>query len=333
MLVLFDFSECLRGLSSEDAMGGWKKEGGWKTSRMTPLPKRALDPPRTVRFPPPSGVSALFFLYKNPRQSRPEAPFGGVQEYSGERVLWYVLSFKERSLQCEFWPQNSQILIWILLWIFGWIFSSCFFPRKKAQKNQKIPYKILLGNWVGKFPLGFLQKPFLDKPPKRLFLRLFCGFGGNCTKVSKRVVWRSAKKPPKILKNVKNTPKSPILESVWLFSALSGPEGAESPVNGRSGCETCKWSLGLRYLFRLNSIKKRPEPQICPKFVPAIVFGGFQSGDQKFENKLSKFEVRNLQTNFDKFFQNFDPLTGTPKNNRWDKFWTNLGVRGVFECC
>ena len=25
----------------------------------------------------------------------------------------------------------------------------------------------------------------------------------------------------------------------------------------------------------------------------------------------------------------FDPLTGTPKNNRWDKFWINLGF-GAF---
>ena len=76
---------------SEDAMGGWKKQGGWKPSRMTPLPKRGFGPPpRTVRFPPLSGVSALFFLYKNPRQSRPEALSEGSKDISGERVLWYV---------------------------------------------------------------------------------------------------------------------------------------------------------------------------------------------------------------------------------------------------
>ena len=70
-----------RKVISEDAMGGWKKEGGWKTSRMTPLPKRGFGPPRTVRFPPPSGVSALFFLYKNPRQSRPEALLEGSKNF------------------------------------------------------------------------------------------------------------------------------------------------------------------------------------------------------------------------------------------------------------
>ena len=59
-----------------------EKGGGWKTSRMTPLPKRGFGPPpRTVRFPPPSGVSALFFLYKNPRQSRPEALLEGSKNF------------------------------------------------------------------------------------------------------------------------------------------------------------------------------------------------------------------------------------------------------------
>ena len=54
--------------SSEDAMGGWKK-GFW-----TP-------PPRMVRFPSPSGVSAVFFLYKNPRRSRREALLEGSKSF------------------------------------------------------------------------------------------------------------------------------------------------------------------------------------------------------------------------------------------------------------
>ena len=53
--------------------GRVKKRGGRKTSRMsndTPPKKGFWTPPRTVRFPPPSGVSAVsFFLYKHPRQS------------------------------------------------------------------------------------------------------------------------------------------------------------------------------------------------------------------------------------------------------------------------
>ena len=61
---------------------GVEKRGGRKTSRMTPLPTRGFGPPsRTVRFPPPSGISALFFLYKNPLQSRPEALLEGSKNF------------------------------------------------------------------------------------------------------------------------------------------------------------------------------------------------------------------------------------------------------------
>ena len=47
----------------------------------TPPKKGFWTPPRTVRFPPPSGVSTLFFLYKNPRQSRPEALLEGSKYF------------------------------------------------------------------------------------------------------------------------------------------------------------------------------------------------------------------------------------------------------------
>ena len=47
----------------------------------TPPKKGFWTPPRTVRFPPPSGVGALFFLYKNPRQSRPEALLEGSKNF------------------------------------------------------------------------------------------------------------------------------------------------------------------------------------------------------------------------------------------------------------
>ena len=76
--------------------GGVKKRGGWKTSRMTPLPKRGFGPPlvryvfhppQVSVFPPPSGVSALFLLYKNPRQSRPEALLEGPNIFGRVRSL------------------------------------------------------------------------------------------------------------------------------------------------------------------------------------------------------------------------------------------------------
>ena len=66
---------------SEDALGGGKR-GVWKTlTNDTPPKKGFRTPPRTVRFPPPSGVSALFSLYKNPRQSRPEALLEGSKNF------------------------------------------------------------------------------------------------------------------------------------------------------------------------------------------------------------------------------------------------------------
>ena len=53
---------------------GVEKRGGWKTSRMTPLPKRGFGPPLVRYVCRTPQVSVLcFFLYKNSRQSRPEA--------------------------------------------------------------------------------------------------------------------------------------------------------------------------------------------------------------------------------------------------------------------
>ena len=91
-------------------------------------------------------------------------------------------------------------------------------------------------------------------------------------------------------------------------------------------CEAM-YLVWLRTLSPLQR-SKTPETQICPKFVAAIVFGGFQSGGLKF-GKI----CQNLSENyhFDKFFQISVPRTGTPKNNRCDKFWTNLGFRAFLN--
>ena len=78
-------------LKSEDAMGGWKKEGGWKTSRMTPLPKRGLDPPSYGTFSTPLGCQCSVFPVQKIHDRGDQKLFwGGVQKFSGERVLWYV---------------------------------------------------------------------------------------------------------------------------------------------------------------------------------------------------------------------------------------------------
>ena len=58
-----------------------KRRGVENLTNDTPPKKGFWTPPRTVRFPPPSGVSTLFFLYKNPRQSRPEALLEGSKNF------------------------------------------------------------------------------------------------------------------------------------------------------------------------------------------------------------------------------------------------------------
>ena len=56
--------------------------------------------------------------------------------------------------------------------------------------------------------------------------------------------------------------------------------------------------------FPPYSLQKRPKPQICPKFVPAIVFGGSRPGDwnlEKFVKICPKITVFQISTNFSKF--------------------------------
>ena len=62
--------------------GGVEKRGRWKTSRMTSLPKGGFGHP-LVRyvFHPPQVSVLCFLLYKNPRQSRPEALLDGSKHF------------------------------------------------------------------------------------------------------------------------------------------------------------------------------------------------------------------------------------------------------------
>ena len=61
--------------------GGGKKRGVENLTNDTPPTKGFWTPPCTARFPPPSCVNALFFLHKNPRQSRPEALLEGSKNF------------------------------------------------------------------------------------------------------------------------------------------------------------------------------------------------------------------------------------------------------------
>ena len=106
---------------------------------------------------------------------------------------------------------------------------------------------------------------------------------------------------------------------VW----VPGVPGISCPKTLSLGCLSVL-IFWLANPFPPYSLQKRPKPQICAKFVPAIFLGG-PSGTEIWK-KLSKFENGNFRTNFDNFFQISVPLTGTPQNYRWDKFWT--GGRG-----
>ena len=83
------FRGCFGISQSEEAMGGGKKRGVENLTNDTPPKKGFWTPPRTVRFPPPSFASALFPVQKSATEQT-RSSFGRVQEFSGERVLWYV---------------------------------------------------------------------------------------------------------------------------------------------------------------------------------------------------------------------------------------------------
>ena len=86
---------------------------------------------------------------------------------------------KAGSLQCGFWPRNSQILVWKLPWIFGWIFPPVFSSKEKGPKNpQKIHGKFHPGIRSEKFPSDFRRSLFLktweDFPGASTFSRKLC---------------------------------------------------------------------------------------------------------------------------------------------------------------
>ena len=74
-------------VSSE--VGG--KRGGGKPCEGQPSQSQVWNPPFIwYVLHPPSGVVALFFLYKHPRLSTPEALVEGSEKLSGGSAVWYV---------------------------------------------------------------------------------------------------------------------------------------------------------------------------------------------------------------------------------------------------
>ena len=77
---------------SEDVMGGWKKEGGGKPDEGHPSQKGVSEPPSFGTFSTPLRCRCfVFFPVKESTTGQTRSFFGWVQNFSGGRVLWYVL--------------------------------------------------------------------------------------------------------------------------------------------------------------------------------------------------------------------------------------------------
>ena len=122
--------------------GGGKGRGVENLTNDTPPKKGFCTPPPTVRFPPPSGVSALFFLYKNPRQSRPEALLEGSKNFRESAFSGtfcpppYVLHPpisppKTRKCSCQKLATHVQLLVNFL--------RARFCTRSWSEKNSTKP--------------------------------------------------------------------------------------------------------------------------------------------------------------------------------------------------
>ena len=92
-------------------------------------------------------------------------------------------------------------------------------------------------------------------------------------------------------------------------------------------------NLWLANPFSPYSIQKRPEPQICPKFVPVIVFGGSNQGDWNLAKICQNLKNGNFRTNFGNFLTNFSPPDWNRQKQSPGQIWDKFGVRGFFECC
>ena len=92
----------------------------------------------------------------------------------------------------------------------------------------------------------------------------------------------------------------------------------------------------LRTLFPHTAFKNAPNPKFVQILSRRFFFGVPIRGTQicqKFVKNLKICPEIVVFQIFDKFLRNLGPPDWNPEKNRRDKFWTNLGVRGVFECC
>ena len=126
--------------------GGVEKRGGWKTSRMTPLPKRGFGPPSHGTFSTPLRCQCSVFPVKKSTTEQTRSSFGGVQKFSEECVLWCVFlppyvcarNPPERS-SCEIFRRDRRKM----RRNFGEIFRRFSSFNFQGKWPQKISRKIL----------------------------------------------------------------------------------------------------------------------------------------------------------------------------------------------
>ena len=99
-------------------------------------------------------------------------------------------------------------------------------------------------------------------------------------------------------------------------------------------CSLKMCDISLRALFPLTAFKNARNPKFVRNLSQRLFLGVPVRGTEIWKN-LSKFEQRQFPDKFRQISTNFCQisvrLTGTPKNNRWDKFRTNLGFRAFLK--
>ena len=91
--------------------------------------------------------------------------------------------------------------------------------------------------------------------------------------------------------------------------------------------------VDLRTPFPLTAFKNARNPKFVQNLSQRLFWGVPVRGTEIWKKFVKIWKTVIFGQILTNFFQISVPLTGTPQNNRWDKFWTNLGFRASPENC
>ena len=117
--------------------GGGKKRGVENLTNDTPPKKRFWTPPRTVRFPPPSGVVALFFPVQKSTTEQTRSAFGGVQNFR-EAAFSGTFSSPHTFAPPISWSKNGVRYEGTDSWRFLWPFQPLNERAKIPEQKDKV---------------------------------------------------------------------------------------------------------------------------------------------------------------------------------------------------